>query len=139
MKLLMFHAPEFWYKPHERCLDTLEAPSDPGGERTVADAVVVFYQCEAEDHKQRGKVLTKLVKNVKWMAGKAGTKRVVLHSFGHLSSSKAEPGFAKGMVDDAVSRLEGADYEVVETPFGWLFEWKLHVVGESLGRVFKEF
>ena len=35
-------------------------------------------------------------------------------------------------------RLERTGFEVFETPFGWQNEWKLHVGGESLAKVFKE-
>jgi hypothetical protein len=42
------------------------------------------------------------------------------------------------MVQDARQRLETSGYSVTVTPFGYLNEWKLHVAGESLAKVFKE-
>ncbi|MEN8233198.1 MAG: threonyl-tRNA synthetase editing domain-containing protein, partial [Thermodesulfobacteriota bacterium] len=64
---------------------------------------------------------------------------VVLHSFNHLSSSKAEPGFSKDLLDDVVERLERTDYLVMVTPFGYFNEFDIHVAGDSLAKVFKEF
>jgi hypothetical protein len=107
-------------------------------EATCEKAVVVFYQVEAEDVERRGKVLTKFVKNIKWLAGKFSSKTVVLHSFNHLSVSKAPPEFAEAFVEEGRERLEKSGYSVTVTPFGYLNEWKLHVAGDSLAKVFKE-
>jgi len=101
-------------------------------------AVVVFYQVEVEDLERRRKILTKFIKNIKWLAGKFDSNSVVLHSFNHLSNSKAPADFAEGLVQDARQRLERNGYSVTVTPFGYLNEWKLHVAGESLAKVFKE-
>jgi hypothetical protein len=135
MKLLLFYSPSFWFKTFQK---VLEQVPDQNVEATCHDAVVVFYHVEAADLERRGKVLSKLIKNIKWLAGKFGSKSVVLHSFNHLSSSKAPADFAEGLVQDAIQRLEMSGYSVTLTPFGYLNEWKLHVAGESLAKVFKE-
>ena len=134
MKLLMFYAPSFWFKPFEK---TLETVPDCHDEKEVENAVVVFYHGEAEDVDRRKKVLTKALKNIKWLGGKFGTKTVVLHSFGHLSSSKAPPEFTAELIAEVIERLENTGYTVEMTPFGYLNEWKIHVAGESLAKVFK--
>lgn len=135
MKLILFYAPSFWFKTFARVLD--DSP-EVEQEAEYRQAVVVFYQAEAQDVERRGKVLAKLVKNIKWLAGKFQTKTVVLHSFGHLSASKAPPEFAAELAQEAAGRLQGAGYEVASTPFGYLNEWKMHVAGESLAKVFKD-
>ena len=112
--------------------------ADQEKETTCKAAVAVFYQVEAEDVARRGKVLTKFIKNIKWLAGKFDSKTVVLHSFNHLSTSKAPPEFAQAFVEDTRERLEESGYKVTVTPFGYLNEWKLHVAGDSLAKVFKE-
>lgn len=135
MKLLMFYAPEFWHRPFQKTLP--EAPeAEPAG-AAARDAVVVFYHGEAEDHDRRASVLSKMLKNIKWLGGKFNTKQIVLHSFGHLSESKADPEFVRELVAEVRQRLENAGYSVGETPFGYLNEWKLHVAGDSLAKVFK--
>ncbi|MGA2939701.1 MAG: threonyl-tRNA synthetase editing domain-containing protein, partial [Syntrophobacteraceae bacterium] len=50
----------------------------------------------------------------------------------------ASPESAAAIREEVRSRLERAGFEVFETPFGWQTEWKLHVSGESLAKVFKE-
>jgi len=131
----MFYSPEFWVRPFEKTVP--DAPQEPQVQ-TFRKAVVVFYHAEAEDTGRQGKVISKWVKNAKWLAGKFGTKTVVLHSFNHLSHSKASPENAAAIRDQVRDRLKRAGFEVFETPFGWQNEWKLHVGGESLAKVFKE-
>jgi hypothetical protein len=134
MKLLMFQARRFWYRPYLKVL--AQAP-EAEGEQEVLDAAVIWIHAEEEDPARRGRVLTKMLKNVKWLANKQDLERVVLHSFTHLSDSKAEPAFAQQLLEDAAQRLRRTGYEVWVTPFGYVCEWELAVRGESLGRVFK--
>ncbi len=135
MKLILFYAPSFWFKTYQK---VLEHVPDQDMEANCHHAIVVFYHVEAGDVERRGKVLTKFIKNIKWLAGKFNSKSVVLHSFNHLSHSKAPADFAEGFIQDARQRLERSGYSVAMTPFGYLNEWKLHVAGESLAKVFKE-
>ena len=136
MKLLLFHMPSFYYKTHAKSLP--EAP-DINEEREIIDCIVALIQAEEDDPKKGKKVLDKLIKNIKWLAGKFETKRAVLHFFSHLSESRADPEYARDLLDRAVERLESAGYEAHVTPFGYFCEMKLHIGGESLAKVFKEF
>jgi hypothetical protein len=135
LKLILFYAPSFWFKTYRK---VLEHVPDRDQEALFEKVVVVFYQVEVEDVDRRSKVLTKFVKNIKWLAGKFESKSIVLHSFNHLSASKAGSEFAGPLIDEARERLERSGYTVGTTPFGFLNEWKLHVAGDSLAKVFKE-
>ena len=135
MKLLLLYAPSFWFKTYQKVLEHVE---DQDIEANCEHSVVVFYHVEAEDLERRKKVITKFTKNIKWLAGKFDSRNVVLHSFNHLSNSKAPADFAEGLLQETRDRLERAGYSVTVTPFGYLNEWKLHVAGESLAKVFKE-
>ena len=136
MKLLMFYVNEWWYKTATKSLP--DVPDD-NKEEAIEKAVVIFFHVEAEDEGKRESVIQKFVKNSKWIAGKFNTKKVVLHSFNHLSSSKSSPGFAKVLLDDVIERLQRTGYEIMLTPFGYFNEFKMHVAGDSLAKVFKEF
>jgi len=135
MKVILFYAPLFWFKTYEKVLEDVP---EQNIEKAAENTVVVFYQAEAEDVNRESSVLTKMVKNIKWLAGKFQTKNVVLHSFGHLSLSKAPSDFASKLISEAKDRLNRAGFTVIETPFGYLNEWKMHVAGESLAKVYKE-
>jgi hypothetical protein len=136
VKLLMFYVHEWWYRT---AVKSLEDVPDVRKEESVADAAVIFFHVEAEDEARGEGVLRKFLKNTKWLAGKFGTRTVVLHSFNHLGTSKSSPEFARSLVQQAEERLTGAGYTVVRTPFGYFNEFRMHVAGDSLAKVFKEF
>lgn len=132
----MFYVHEWWYKTASKSLP--EIP-DREREESLKNAAVIFFHAEAEDEANRERVLQKFVKNTKWIAGKFSTKSVVLHSFNHLSSSKSSPEFAEALLEEVKERLQRTGYEVMLTPFGYFNEFKMHVAGDSLAKVFKEF
>jgi hypothetical protein len=99
----------------------------------------VFFHVEAQDGDNRKGVIEKFVKNTKWLCGKFTTKNIVLHSFNHLSSSKGSPELAKEILDEVIRKLESTEYAVTVTPFGYFNEFDIHVAGDSLAKVFKEF
>ena len=136
MKLLMFYTKEWWYKTASK---TLNDVPDVDTEEKAENAVVIFFHCEAEDEGKYESIVQKFVKNAKWIAGKFGTKNIVLHSFNHLSSSKSSPEFAGQLLGEVRQRLERTGYAVMTTPFGYFNEFKMHVAGDSLAKVFKEF
>jgi hypothetical protein len=134
MKLLMFLTRQFTFRPFEK---TLPEAGDAGGEVQVADAAVIFVHAEPQDEAEPGGLETKFVKNVKWIAGKRGIQKIVLHSFTHLAEASASPQFAEAFLQSAAQRLRHTGYQVTLTPFGWVCEWDLSVHGESLAKVFK--
>ena len=136
MKLLLFFAHTFSYETAAKSLSTVP---DIKKKESVSDTVVIFFHVEAHDIEKRNKVIQKFVKNVKWLCGKFTTKNVVLHSFNHLSGSKADPDFSKDVLDEVVERLERTDFKIMVTPFGYFNEFNIHVAGDSLAKVFKEF
>jgi hypothetical protein len=136
MKLLMFYTKEWWYKTASK---TLEDVPDEAKEESMTNAVVIFFHCEAEDEGKYDGTLEKFVKNTKWLSGKFNSKNVVLHSFNHLSSSKSSPEFAGKLLEDVRLRLERTGFNVMRTPFGYFNEFRMHVAGDSLAKVFKEF
>ncbi|MDA8240424.1 MAG: threonyl-tRNA synthetase editing domain-containing protein [Nitrospiraceae bacterium] len=132
----MFYTKEWWYKTASK---TLNDVPDVDTEEKAENAVVIFFHCEAEDEGKYESIVQKFVKNAKWIAGKFGTKNIVLHSFNHLSSSKSSPEFAQKLLEEVGQRLERTGYAVMTTPFGYFNEFKMHVAGDSLAKVFKEF
>jgi len=135
MKLLLFYAHAWWFKTASKSLPQVP---DSDREDSLENTVVVFFHAEKEDEDKGKSLLDKLVKNIKWLAGKFNTKNVVIHSFNHLSSSKASPEFSEQMIRDASEKLANSGYVVMCTPFGYFNEFKIHVGGESLAKVYKE-
>jgi len=130
----MFQAKQFHFRSFQRTLETVE---EVDLEETVSDVAVIFFHAEAKDGAQQGKILTKALKNVKWLANKRGLKNVVLHSFTHLGGDTASPEIAQEFLEAMAARLRATGYQVWLTPFGYVCEWDLSVYGESLAKVFK--
>lgn len=136
MKLLMIYCERFGYEPEIKNLS--DFPDADGGE-SYENVLVAFIQAESQDEYDAKAVETKLVKNLKWAAKKNQTKRVLLHSFAHLSDSRAEPHFTKRLFDQAQARMENADYETYQTPFGYFLSLDVKAPGTSEARIFKSF
>jgi len=132
----MFFTKDWWYKTASKTLENVPVVDK---EESVSGAVVIFFHAEAADESAYAGVVQKFVKNAKWLAGKFGTRDIVLHSFNHLSSSKASPKFAEELLAEVRQRLENTGYRVMLTPFGYFNEFRIHVAGDSLAKVFKEF
>jgi hypothetical protein len=136
MKLLMIYADQFTYKTRNK---TLEIVEEYQGNKQIENVLVGFIQVEKEDEEKMDKVETKLIKNLKWAAKKNYTNRIVLHSFAHLSLSKAEPETTQRIFNNAEERLKKANYQTWQTPFGYFLDLDLKAPGKSLARIFKEF
>lgn len=135
MKILLLFAHDYWLRPFEKSVP--EAP-DRDTEMAVTAAVVALVHVEAVDPDQHAKLVTKAIKQVKWLAGKFATRNVVLHSFAHLAATRAEPAQAEALLTDMQIRLADAGYAVQVSPFGYFNEFRLHVAGPSLAKVFVE-
>ena len=135
MKVLMIYCKHFGYQPSIKTLDIANENVKAG---TFQNIQVAFIQVEDEDMEKEGEVAKKLLKNIKWICGKNETnKRIVLHSFAHLSESKATPEFTKDFFNKIDARLTNSGYEVFQTPFGYFLDLQIDAPGFSLARVFK--
>lgn len=136
MKLLMIYCTTFGYNP---TIKTLEMADVNEVSKSFENVEVAFMQVEEKDEKKEVEVAKKLLKNLKWVCGKNKTKKVVLHSFAHLSESKASPEFTVKLFNHIEERLKNVGYEVVQTPFGYFLDLQVNAPGFSLARVFKSF
>ena len=134
MRLLLWYCSRFGWTPTQKTIEE----ADDGQPGEAKDAVVAFIHVEPEDEERAGKVETKLVKNLKWLAGKWETKTLVLHSFTHLGQEKAGVEFSRALFDRARDRLEQTGYEVIETPYGHFNDLDMAAPGDPLARVFKQ-
>lgn len=133
MKVLVMYVNEFSYVPAKKNLE--EAKTITKGD-TIKDAILAFIQVEESDEEKDVKSREKkLVNHIKWTARKNDVKRVILHSFAHLSESKASIEFTKEVFDLAEKRLQNADFETSQTPFGYFLDLKIDAPGYSLARI----
>lgn len=124
---------EFSYHPAQKNLENSDEAADGG---SFLKAILAFIQVEQSDEendiKSREK---KLVNHLKWVARKNNTSLIILHSFAHLSESKASPEFTRQVFDLAEKRLQHAQYVTHQTPFGYFLDLNIKAPGFSLARI----
>ena len=131
----MIYMKKFSYNP---TIKTIETMVDHTGKKEYENIQAAFIHVEKEDEENETAVKRKLLKNLKWIAGKNNTKHIILHSFAHLSESKADPDFTKSFFDDIDERLSSSCFQVQQTPFGYFLDLQIDAPGYSLARVFKD-
>ncbi len=136
MRLLMIYCDLFSYEPAVVNLETADEKAEPA---TIQDALVGFIHVEAGDEENLAAIETKMIKNLKWAARKNETQSIVLHSFAHLSESKAAPKITKALFNRAEERLRTSGYQTHQTPFGYFLNLNIRAPGHSFARLFKEF
>ena len=135
MKLLMIYCNHFAYNPSVRTLDVSDENAGPAKFDNIQAA---FIQVEEEDLEKEVEVARKLIKNLKWICGKNESgKKIILHSFAHLSESKATPEFTQEFLNHIDERLTNSGFKVQQTPFGYFLDLLIDAPGFSLARVFK--
>lgn len=133
MKVLVMYVDEFKYQPAEKNLDGAQTVNS--GEH-FENAILAFIQVEENDEEFDVKTREKkLVNHLKWTARKNNCNRIILHSFAHLSESKASVDFTKTLFDLAEKRLKNAQYETAQTPFGYFLDLEIKAPGYSLARI----
>ena len=134
MKVLFIYCRKFGYTP---TIKTVDNAIDNVSSEEFENIQTAFIQVEEEDIENEKSVEKKLIKNLKWICGKNQSKEIVLHSFAHLSESKADPDFTKVFFNQVDERMKNAGYIVHQTPFGYFLDLQIDAPGFSLARVFK--
>ncbi|ACL16492.1 conserved hypothetical protein [Methanosphaerula palustris E1-9c] len=134
MKLLMFNTHEFWFRTFK---NSLNEDNDEDIEKTVENSLVIFIHIEENDIERKERLVKKATDNITWLAKKTGRKRVVLHSFAHLSDSKSESTGAQDIFLALQEKLISRGLDTTMTPFGYLNEFRIQVLGDSLAKVWK--
>ncbi len=80
----------------------------------------------------------KLVNHLKWVARKNDANHILLHSFAHLSNSKASLAFTADVFNAAQKRLENGGLRVAQTPFGHFLDFQMDAPGFSTARIWAE-
>lgn len=145
MKVLVFYTKKFAYKTAEQNLSDEELKifytdiSAIQHQDEYRDCITAFIQVEAEDEERDLKSREKkLANHLKWVARKNNATNIVLHSFAHLSASKASLEFTAQLFDATQQRLNNGDYTASKTPFGFFLDLDMEAPGFSMARVWGE-
>ncbi len=136
MRVLLIYCNHFEYKPTVKTLSS----SDEVTERAAfSNAQAAFIQVEEHDAENEKSVKKNLRNLLKWIHRKNNPDHIILHSFAHLSNSKANPEYTKSFLNMIDDWLTERGYNVSQTPFGYFLDLKIEAAGFSLARVYKEF
>ncbi|MFP4047538.1 MAG: threonyl-tRNA synthetase editing domain-containing protein [Bacteroidales bacterium] len=136
MKVLLIYCNRFEYTPAEKTLENAEEVSEGA---VYENAQAAFIQVEEHDKDNEKSVKRNLRNLLKWIDRKNSPEHIILHSFAHLSNSKADPEYTHVFLDEIDAWLSERGYSVSQTPFGYFLDLKIQAPGFSLARVFKEF
>lgn len=136
MKILMIYCTQFTFTPS---IKNLEWVDDHTESRMFENVQVAFIQVEEHDQDNQTSTAKKLLNFIKWVARKNDCNKIILHSFAHLSESKADPEYTKELFNRVEERLQNSDFETCQTPFGYFLDLNIQAPGFSMARVFKSF
>lgn len=136
MKVLVMFVNRFAYQTAEK---NLESVADLHESMEFRNSILAFIQVEEKDEeKDAASREKKLVNHLKWTARKNNSNQIILHSFAHLSESKATVEFTREVFDLAEKRLQNAGYETAQTPFGYFLDLQIDAPGFSLARIWAD-
>jgi len=136
MKVLLIYCNRFAYTPTQKTLESAKEVTEGEIHEQVQTA---FIQVEEEDRNNEKSVSKNLRNLLKWIHRKNQPKHLLLHSFAHLSDSKADPIYTMEFLNKTEEWLKERDYSVSQTPFGYFLDLQMEAPGFSLARVFKAF
>jgi hypothetical protein len=136
MKVLFLYCNSFRY---EATTKTLDFVPEATGQFDFKDVQTAFIHLEDGDHENEASLFKKIVKQIKWLMNKNESKRLIIHSFAHLSESKAAPEFTYEFLNKLEKKMSESGFETHQTPFGYFLDLHMDAPGFSLARVFKSF
>lgn len=133
MKVLVIYVDKFAYQPTVKTLETAEDITEGA---TFSNSILAFIQIEeADELSDAASREKKLVNHLKWTARKNNCNSIILHSFAHLSESKASVDFTREVFNLAEKRLQNAGFTTAQTPFGYFLDLEIKAPGYSLARI----
>jgi|YelNatPaOPRAMG01_1025707.scaffolds.fasta_scaffold18356_1 threonyl-tRNA synthetase len=135
MQLLILHCDYFKYEVVEKTSISEDIPVDKRMGKVNESVLVVFVCSERDDEKKPEIIVEKAVNEIEDIVRRVKPRSIVLHSFAHLSSSLANPRFAKEIYDRLYSILYLKGYQVFKTPFGWRDSFELKVKSHPVSKV----
>ncbi len=136
MRMLIWHVDAFAAEPEQRGRSPI-ADDAPQPAR-IAEGIVVFAACEQADEGEPEAVATRASAAIADIAGRLGTRTVVLHSFSHLFVELSSPAVARAILDATQAQLAAQGYTVSQTAFGYFNRLELRAKGHPLSRVARQ-
>lgn len=134
MRLLFVHSDHLEFETTTEAGEGMGETEGVPMEGRMEDCVTAFISVESEDEADLDAVVENAAAELRDVAGKLNTRKVVLYPYAHLSDDLASPESAKTVLRDLQRELE-ADFEVLRAPFGWYKAFEVSCKGHPLSEL----
>ncbi len=131
MKILLLHSDYMEYEVKKKT--RFAEPFEGKGER-VEEALVVFVSVEKGDTEETA---SRAVDEIRDVAEKVKSDRIVLYPYAHLSSELADAETAVNLLKFMEKELSN-EFDVHRSPFGWYKAFKISCKGHPLSELSRE-
>lgn len=134
MRLLLIHSDYIEYEATKKALKS--APDLNDGEKAgrLEEALCAFLTVESADEADLEGSVRKAAAEIRQVAERVGTERVMLYPYAHLSEDLAKPSAGQKALPLLEEELAG-DFEVKRSPFGWYKAFKISCKGHPLSEL----
>ncbi len=138
MRILFIHADHLEYEVREAAIQDPEEVDADHRKAAVDEVLVCFATVEERDEADPEGIASRAAAEVKDVAAKVQTKRVVLYPYAHLSSSLGAPNVSRKILANLAAQLRAGGFEVIASPFGWYKAFRLSAKGHPLSELSRE-
>ncbi len=133
MRILLLHSDFLEFEPKKKAIESAEKV-DLKKEK-FEECLVVLSAVEKGDAENMDSVVKKTVSEIKDVASKVGTKRIVIYPWVHLTDNPEDGSKSLEVLESLRSKVESDGYEVHRAPFGWYKAFEIKVKGHPLSEL----
>lgn len=137
MKLLFIHSDYIEYEAKEKVKGIAEEIGEERKKGKLDEALTVFMAVEKGDEEEK-RIVKKALIEIKDVASKLNTNKIMLYPYAHLSSDLAKPEIAKNVSILLEKALKDSNFQIVRAPFGWYKAFKISCKGHPLSELSRE-
>lgn len=134
MRLLLIHSDYIEYEATKKALKSAPDLADDEKAGRLEEALCAFVTVESIDEGDLEAAVRKAAQEIRDVAGRVNTDRVMLYPYAHLSDDLAKPGAGAKAMPLLEAELDG-DFEVQRSPFGWYKAFKISCKGHPLSEL----
>lgn len=136
MKNLIFYCDKFSYTLDHATL-VAEKTGHEGESEIFENALVIFSSAEKGD---TAEIATAGAKDIRKIARKNNTQKIVINPFAHLSGNLAGPEDAIRIIDDMAQKIQSQnEFEVSRLHFGWYKQFDINISGKENSQIFRSY
>ncbi|MFW5902325.1 MAG: threonine--tRNA ligase [archaeon] len=133
MKILSIHSDYLEYEAKKKAIKSAEEPEKR--KERIEECLVIFQGSEKPDEGNEEIIAERTVEEIKEIAEKVNTKKIVLYPFVHLTEDPSSPKTAQKIIKKEEELLKETDLEIHNSPFGWYKAFNIKCKGHPLSEL----